>query len=241
MKLFKYIFFILAIESIFHEQLYCSDAIITFFIKEKIKPDKKKKSNYSKFVSTPLSQPSFIKAIGKDRSWLNQPGVDGLHAVYLGYIAISDHNGQISFPRQQQNDTIYILITPEIEPELMMSPCLIHNWITKHNSPAAYYQIKRKYNKELKVYYFDVTKIDIPQEIPNGTITIFAHPDEIEVPVGITLNTYSDNLILPELQATKVDTVKNSLYTLSIKQYFEHINIENKNDQLNIAAMIMNQ
>ena len=72
-------------------------------------------------------------------------------------------------------------------------------------------------------------------------LPFFAHPDQIEVPVGISLNTYSTNLILPELQAIKPDTVKNSLYTLSIKQYFEGITIEKKSDTLNIASMIMNQ
>jgi hypothetical protein len=241
MKLFKYIFLILLTQAVLQPLLDASDSVITFFIKEKQAPVKKIKNNKSTLISAPLHQPSFIKAIGKDRSWLNQPGVDGLHAIYLGYLAISDHNGQISFPRQQQNDTIYLLVTPEIEPEFMMSPSLIHGWITKNHAPAAYYEINRKHNKELKTYYFDVRKIENPQEIKNGTITIFAHPDHIHVPVGISLNTYSTNIILPELQATKVDTIKNSLYTLSIKQYFEHITIENKKDTLNIAAMILNQ
>ena len=241
MKLFKYVFLIMLFACAVEQRIQCSDAVITFFIKEKTIPKKNKKNSYQRFISAGLQQPSFIHAIGKDRSWLDQPGVDGLHAVYLGYIAISDNNGQISFPRQQQNDIIYLLITPEIEPELMMSPSLIHNWITKKNSPAAYYQINRKHNKELKAYYFDVKKIDTPEQIPNACITIFAHPDHIEIPVGISLNTYSTNFILPELHAKKLDTIKNSLYTLSIKQYFEHVNIENKNDTLNIASMIMNQ
>ena len=241
MKLFKYILLAGLLNCAIGLEIESSDSVITLFIKEKIEPKKEKRRTDSRYISPSLKQPSFIKAIGKDRSWLNQPGVDGIHAVYLGYLTISDGNGQISFPRQQQSDTVHLLITPEIEPELMMSPALIANWITKHQTPAAFYQINRKHNKNVKTYYFDVKKMEVPQEIPNGTITIFAHPDHIEVPVGISLNSYSTNLILPELQATKVNTAKNSLYTLSIKQYFEQVVIENKKDTLNIAAMIMNQ
>jgi hypothetical protein len=221
--------------------LQASDSVITLFIKEKIEPVKKVKLKNSRHISPALKQPSFIKAVGKDRSWLNQPGVDGIHAVYLGYMAISDQNGQISFPRQQQSDTVHILVTHQIEPELMMSPALVANWITKKNIPAEFYKIERKHNKEVKAYYFDVKKLKVPEEIPHGTITIFADPEHIHVPVGISLNTYSTNLILPELQATKVAIAKNSLYTLSIKQYFEQVVKENKKDTLNIAAMIINQ
>ncbi len=237
MKLFKYVIFL----GLLQNTIQSSDSVITIFIKEKIESKQEKIPKHAQYISQKLKQPSFIKAIGKDRSWLNQTGIDGIHAVYLGYLSISDQNGQITFPRQQQSDTIYLLITPQIEPELMMSPALIANWITKENTPAAFYKIERKHNKELKAYYFNVKKIDVPEEIPNGTITIFAHPDHIEVPIGISLNSYSTNLILPELQAKKVDIAKNSLYTLSIKQYFEQVIIENKKDTLNIAAMIINQ
>lgn len=241
MKSFKYKFLIFVTALIFQIKIEATDAIITFFIKEKKIEKKKPKNPNEKIMSEYLKQPSFVNAIGKDRSWLDQPGADGLHASYLGYIGTSDKNGQISFPRQQQNDTIYLLVTPEVAPEFMVSPTLIHHWITKNNMPKAFYRIERKKNKELQVYYFDVDKIDVPQEIPKNTITIYAHPDTIEVPVGISLNTYSTNFILPEIQATKVDSIKNSLYTLSIKQYFEQINIESKNEMPSIATMVVNQ
>ncbi len=240
MKLFRCVFLILATGLIFQIKIEAVDAVITFFIKEKTQNKTKHKSSNTKLVSECLVQPSFINAVGKDRSWLDQPGVDGIQASYLGYIATSDKNGQITFPRQQQNDTIHILVVPEIEPEFIISGSLISHWITKHNYPAAFYEISRKKNKTLKTYYFDVKKLPIPQDIPLNTVIIFAHPDHIEVPVGISLNTYSTNFILPELQAQKIDTIKNSLYTLSIKQYFEQIKIEHKNDMPSIATMVVN-
>lgn len=241
MRSFKYIFYMIAVGIVFQPKINADDAVITFFIKEQ-KPEQLKARVYdTKVTSVSLVQPSFIRAVGKDRSWLHQPGVDGLQASYLGYIMTSDKNGQVTFPRHQQNDTMYLLVTPEIEPEFMINPTLIHHWITKHNRPLAFYEIARKKNKKLNVYYFEVKKMPIPHDIPMNTITIYAHPDHIQVPLGISLNTYSTNFILPELQAKKIDTIKNSLYTLSIKQYFEHINIESKNDGLNIATMVMNR
>jgi len=240
MKSFKYVFLIIATGFIFQLKIEAVESVITFFIKEKTQKTMVRKSSNTKLISESLVQPSFINAVGKDRSWLDQPGVDGIQASYLGYIATSDKNGQITFPRQQQNDTIHILVTPEIEPEFMISGTLISHWITKHNRPAAFYEISRKKNKTLKTYYFDVKKLSIPHDIPLNTVIIFAHPDHIHVPVGISLNTYSTNFILPELQAQKMDTIKNSLYTLSIKQYFEQIKIEHKNDTTSIATMVIN-
>lgn len=241
MKSFKYVFLIIATGIIFQGKIKANGSVITFFIKEKKIIQNKPEHPNKKFVSQSLVQPSFVHAIGKDRSWLDQPGVNGIQASYLGYTALSDGNGQITFPREQQNDIIHLLITPQVEPDFMMSPSLIHHWITTKNRPAKFYKIERKKDKKLKIYYFDVATLEVPLDIPLNTITIYAHPDHIHVPVGISLNTYSTNFILPELEAHKVDTVKNSLYTLSIKQYFEQINIDNKQDKLSIATMVTNQ
>lgn len=241
MKSFKYIF-LLSIAGLFIElKIEAINSVITFFVKEEKIKNKKNTHPGNKVISQILTQPSFVNATGTDRSWLDQPGVDGLYASYLGYLAISDANGQITFPREQQNDTIHLLITPQVQPEFMISPSLIHHWITKRHSPAAFYEISRKKEKGLNVYYFDTKKIDVPQDIPLNTITIYADPDHIHVQTGISLNTYSTNLVLPELEAQKENTVKNSLYTLSIKQYFEQINKENKNNMTSIATMVMNQ
>ena len=241
MKSFRCILFIASVGLLYNPEINCVQAVITFFIREEAQKKDDPILYNDAYISQKLIQPSFIKAIGKDRSWLHQPGVDGLQASYLGYIATSDKNGQITFPRQQQSDTIYLLVTPQIQPEYMLSPTLIHHWITKKNHPAACYEINRKKNKKLNTYYFDIKKVDIPQDIEHNTIIIYAHPDHIKVPVGILLNTYSTNFILPELQAKKIDIAKNSLYTLSIKQYFEQINIESKNDMPTITTMVLNQ
>jgi hypothetical protein len=240
MKSFKIVFLII-ISTCISSQKIKSNAVITFFIKEKKVKEIKSENHNERIVSKSLQQPSFVHGIEKDRSWLDQPGVDGLYASYLGYLTVSDKNGQITFPRQQQNDIIHLLITPEVQPEFMISPTLIHNWITKKKSPADFYEINRKKNKKLQTYYFDIKKIKIPEKIPMNTIIIYSDPDTINLDTGIFLNTYSTNFILPDLQAKKINSIKNSLYTLSIKQYFEQINIESENDMQTISSMVMNQ
>lgn len=240
MKRFKYIFCMLTTIILFYQPLNATDAVITIFIKEKTMQQATARQQI-KNISLPLQQPSFVHAISKDRSWLSQPGVDGIYATYLGYITLSDTNGQISFPREQQSETVYLLITPQIAPEFMMSPSLIYNWITIKKAPAVFYKIERKYHEGFKRYYFVVDTQEIPHDVPFNTITIFAHPDHINVTTGISLDTYSPNLVLPELQAQKTFTNKNSLYTLAIKQYFELINIENQYNKANITSMIFNQ
>lgn len=245
MKSFKYIFLIIATQATFQANIIANQAVITFFVKEKLHQKKPKNSEH-KFISPSLHQPSFVHAAGKDRSWLNQLGVDGLQASYLGYSCLSDSNGQIVFPRNQQSDTIYLLITPDMQAEFMMYPTLIHHWVPIKNQPAALYEMTHKKNEKLSVYYFETKKLDIKDYQASlhdlhNIIVLYAHPDHIDVPIGISLSNYSSNLILPELQAHKVDIVKNSLYTLPIKQYFEPIDRENKHDKLNIASMIFNQ
>lgn len=244
MKLFNFLFLIGLITLQYHHS-YAIDKMITFFIKQAEQQNhrigNKKNKKGTPWISAPLQQPSFIYAIGKDRSWLHQPGIDGIHAIYLGFMAISDHNGQIQFPLKQQHDSIHLLITPQINPDMMLSPTLIESWTLQKETPFAMYKIDRKRNKKLNLYYFQVTKIDPPAQIPLDTIIILADPETIKVPIGICLNTYSDNFILPELQALKKETVKNSLYTLSIKQYFEQINKNSQHSAKNIADMIVNQ
>lgn len=241
MKTFKYILFFTMIKIFCYHKIDASNAVITFFIKEKLEKKENTTTYNEQLISKKLAQPSFIKAISKDRSWLHQPGVDGIQASYLGYITTSDKNGQITFPRIHQSDTVHLLVTPQIEPEFMISPTLLHHWITKNRQPADYYQIDRKKNKKLNTYYFDVKKIEIPKDIEPNVIILYADPNHIEIPLGILLNTYSTNFILPEIQAKKIDIAKNSLYTLSIKQYFEQIDIESKNDMPTITTMVLNQ
>jgi len=250
MKLFKYILLTIAINTTVPLAINCSDSTIRFFIREEIQNQKKEDARDDQdFISKPLSQPSFVRGIIQDQPLMKSSGVDGIVATYLGYFTISDKNGEIAFPRKQQTDIMHILVTPEILPVFMIEPSVIHHWEIKKDQPVALYQIARKVYKEFipgfgkfKAYYFDIEKIDVPKNnvIPFNTITLYAHPNDIIIPTEPLKNYYSTDFMLPEITAKKDSITKNSLYTLSIKQYFEQIDIENQKNIMNMAAIIAN-
>ena len=264
MKSFKLIFLISFFSIMFYGHIYAVDTVITLFIKqaEKISPQEID-NRPIELVSEKLIQPSFVFGKPKHLAPSNNEGIAGINATYLGYITTSNKNGQITFPRKQQSDQIYILITPKILPNFIVGPTLIHHWEIDQSQPAEMYEVNRKKDKKLNTYYFDVINLkeaikdpSTPKKdaqnylnilkskdaIPFNTITLLTDPANITVPMGITLNNYSTNFILPTLTANnEFDTTENSLYTLSIKQYFEQINIESKNDSPKIATIIGNQ
>jgi len=243
MKIIKYILCISIISHVFNQNIECSSSVVTFFIKKAKHSPIKPVIIHDDKNSIYLRQPSFINGIEEKTTIFDNDGVGGITASYLGQITVSNKNGQITFPRKQQSDTIYILVTSEIAPIFIIGPTLIHHWKCKSKESAKLYQVNRKKNKELNIYYFDIKEIDIMEnkDFPINSIIIYADPDKITIPTGVSLNTYSTNFILPDITTTEVDFFKNSLYTVSIKQYFEQIKIESKNDKPNIITIVGNQ
>jgi hypothetical protein len=248
MKTFKYLFLYVIIVSCSSLSIKAIDSMITVFITAK-KNTTPPQPQGTTLVSASLAQPTFITSPHQKKELECQNGIAGIAASYIGYFTISNKNGQIAFPRKHQSDEIYLLVTPEVEPVFMIKPSLIHHWQIKKDQPTAFYKIVRKVNKDsaTKIYYFEVEKLDVAQdlpktgEIPLNTITIYAHPESISIKTGIMLNTYSTNFVLPPLEALADQGSKNSLYTLLIKRYFEQINIETKNDKPTISSMIINK
>lgn len=247
---------------LFHQNTHAVESVVTFFIKNKeLQHNENFDQELTSIVSEKISQPSYVIGYKKDVA-SNQDGIRGIQAAYLGYMATSNKNGQLSFPRKQQSDTILLFITPQIKPIFMIHPTLIHHWQVDPSQPIEIYEINRNKDKKLNSYYFDI--IDIKQAlknqkldekksemyqniisgtlaIPFNTVTIFADPKNISVPIGTPQNYYSTNFILPTLSGEKVDMTENSLYTLSIKQYFEQVNIATKNDGTHRATIVTNQ
>lgn len=263
MKSFKLIYLIGTLQIIFHTNIHGIDNVITFFINHApIEKTKEIDSYPSESISKKLMQPAYLFGIPNKESLIEPRGFNGINAMYLGYITTSTKNGQISFPRKQQTDEMYLLITPKILPVFMIAPSLLYGWNIDQSQPIAMYQINRKKHKKLDTYYFDIKNIndiindsatdhetimkyknilDGTNAIPFNTVTLIANPENIHVPQGISLNHYSPNLILPTLTTKNVDITEHSLYTLTIKQYFEQINIESKCESSEIATIIANQ
>lgn len=155
---------------------------------------------------------------------------EGIFATYFGYITSSNHNGQLLFVRKHQKDEIKLLITPMIEP-VMMIDLTIHHWQVAPHVPARLYSLVRKQDEETKAYYWDVHDEQIPdnKRIELDTMVIFADPDKILVPTGITLTTKSPHLILPDIYARKhLQRALEALRVLRIKQFFSPVLSETK-------------
>lgn len=263
MKKFNLVYVMGLSTILFHAQMHTVDTVITFFIKNDQTQDTESiDQNVTEVVSGKLTQPSYIMKHNSNPVSSELDGVRGIPAVYLGYLATSNKNGQVSFPRKQQSDTIHLLITPKIQPIFMLHPTLIHHWQIDSSQPVEMYEINRKKDKKLNTYYFDTINIKQAiqtktfddaksetyksilagkQAIPLNTVTIFSDPTSMNVPTGVTYNYYSPNFILPTLSAKEVDRTENSLYTLSIKQYFEQVGILSKSDGANLATILANQ
>ena len=237
MKLLKKAFFLVFLTTSY---TYSIDSVITMFIHRypdiQLPADKETLDTISK----KLSQPGYLTN-RMMKSKRVETGVRGVSSFYLGYISLSDHNGQITFPRKQQKATINLLITRKIQPVYIVAPETIANWMLDKHETAEMYQFTLHQDSETKLYYIYTKKIEVPKDrmISLDTIILIAKPENIVVPEGATITHYSPNLILPDIYTKKhFDISYNALYTVSIKQYFGQDLSEYKLKDENIAKIL---
>lgn len=226
-------------------KLHATENMITMFIRQfpmLTQEDVTNKPNQATY-SAPLQQPDFTQPTGTTKPHKAAgSGYEGVTASYLGYISVTNHNGQISFPRKQQSSSVYILVTPRILPIFMIAPTTIHHWQLHPSMPAELYKVEQKADEITGLYYFTTIKQTLPKDhkIDMNTIIIYADPNEVVVPEGATITKYTTNLTLPNIYVKNINITKASLYALSIKEYFEQINEMYKNSSLDVATMITN-
>jgi hypothetical protein len=149
-------------------------------------------------------------------------GTEGVLATYMGFVAVSSVDGQISFIRNHKNPGVTILISQVIEPIMMLSN-IVHHWEIKPDVPARMYTMQRIQDEETKLYYWDTQEVTLPENrrISLETIVIFAKPDNIVVPTGITLTEGGPQLVLPTIYTRKgFNLVPRSLVFLKIRHFF---------------------
>ena len=201
--------------------------------------DKLNEEQVSKY-SKKLQQPDYLfKKIVK--STRVATGAKGIMGIYLGFVSLSDHNGQMIFPRKQHKPEVNFLITKAIKPVYMIAPETVHNWMLDPTQPTEMYRFALQHDAPTGLYYVDTKKTDLPHDhmISLDTIVMIANPKNVFVPEGATITHDSPNLILPNIYIRKNFNFEyNALYTLSIKQYFEQINQEYKHDDQSVAMII---
>lgn len=149
-------------------------------------------------------------------------GTSGVLATYMGFVGVSSVDGQITFIRNHKNPGVNILIAQTIEPIMMLSN-IVHHWEIKPEVPAAMYSMNRKQDDETKLYYWDTQELPLPENkrIPLETIVIFAKPDNIVVPTGITITEGGAQLVLPTIYTRKgFNLVPRTLVFLKIRHFF---------------------
>ncbi len=238
MKLIKYTTALLMLFTI--PKIHTINSIITLSIQKyptiKMPLDQKEIDTYSK----KLQQPGYLyKKILQNHH--SDGGVHGIMGFYLGHVALSDHNGYMTFPRKQQSSNINFLVTKGIKPVYMIAPSTLANWMIDASHPAQMYTFTFKQDNKTKLYYFQASKTDLPEKnmIPLDTIILIADPKNVVIPDGATVSYYSPNLILPTIYIKKnFNFSYNALYTTTIKQYFDRVHKQYKQEEQSVLKTI---
>jgi len=217
--------------------------IITFFVKEypEVQLPEKFQVATSSTISEALGQPDYLNP--KDHN--NQPkkaNVSGIWALHKGYARASSYFGQISFPRKQQSETVYLIITEKINPTFIVGPSTVGYWELDPNSSIAIYEISMEYDEDANSYYFNTKKIDPPEDnqVSMQAIVIPGKPEHVYVPEGASITEFTANLTLPTIYIKKeFDRSYNASYVTNLRMYFEQVTEEYQENDLTNSTLMM--
>lgn len=154
----------------------------------------------------------------------------GIYGSYFGYLCSSNTAGQIIFPRKHNDSSFKLVIAEKIEP-LFMLENTINTWAIPAKTDYAYYAIERKKDEKTNLYFWDVTKDELPKDraLPLNVITLIAKPEELYVPTGITVTTNTAQITLPPIFVkSTIQLTNNALSVVPIRQFFEAISRTSK-------------
>ena len=167
--------------------------------------------------------------------------VEGIIATYGGFVASSNYNGELSFPRKHQKAIVDIIITPEIIPVPLFESTILH-WKRVPGAPAIMYRCEQLYNAQKEHYYWQTQEVPLPENmsIPLAAIVIIAKPKNVRMEVGDTITNETGNLVLPDIYVKKgINIIENSSYMLTIRHLFKPIQTEENREPLKIVTQII--
>jgi hypothetical protein len=201
-------------------QLYAMDAgpAITFFVRE----------------YPTIKQPQKTSAFTSDMA--------SVFVAYAGYLTVSAHlTGMVQFPRKAINPAFSILVTDRIDP-ILLAHNTVHHWELELGVPVALYRVEKKYDADSKTYYWQTQAENPPKDnmVSINTIVIFAQPDHVVIPEGITITDDLDtpNLILPDIYI-KPGIDEEEWAVLNLKNFLSPINLEYKKSEATNAIQIL--
>lgn len=202
-----------------------ADEVITFFVRP---------YPYGNAGVGPRAFACNLNQAGKIAEYCLQGGmrttiVAGIFFSYAGFLDITSINGQVSFPRKEAQRTAQLtfLVTDKITP-IPIKNHIISHWELEPGTPAELYTIERKWDKDARLFYWETSQAELPDNriIPQSTIIMFAKPKHVYVPIGASVAQFEPNLVLPDIfvrEAIKSPT--NALSLLELRQFFGPIGI----------------
>jgi hypothetical protein len=204
-----------------YQIIFCVPTI-TFFIRSY--PEVPQEISPEKLVNQ-LAAPGKLSAKAFKNNVLKNEVFNGIFSTYFGYLALSDFTGKVTFPRRTIEPSFKLLITQSIIPITMIGNT-IHHWEINPAVPTELYTIERKQDSDTKAWFWQVQKGNLPKNniITLDTIVLFAKPEKIYVPEGITLTDNNPQLFLPNIYAKKgLNIPARALWVLTVKHLFGSI------------------
>lgn len=210
-----------------------ADPRIVLFLKEEPLTDAEK-------ISKKLAKPAKLAKYAA-KGMLTSSLVEGIVATYGGFVTASDYNGELSFPRKHQKNSVDIVITPEVIPVPLFESTMV-NWKRVPGVPAVMYRCQEMYNAQKEEYYWHVQEVPLSDDmtIPLAAIIIIAQPKNVRMDIGDNPTNETGNFVLPNVYVKKgIDTLKNSSYMLLIRHLFKPIQTEENREPLKILTQIL--
>lgn len=202
---------------VYHADIHSQHKIM-FFVREY--PSLKDTIDVEKFLKKMQDPEKAARKILKLQ--LRAYAKPGLFASYGGFITVSNNEGKIVFPRKHQRPFVYMIVTPDVTPVLMLGKT-VHHWELHAHLPVEVYRFEFKQDSETQLYYWDVQPDERPADnsVPLDSIVVIGKPKNIYIPTGITIKKDSPHLFLPDIYARKgFNILTNSLNTLKAKHFF---------------------
>lgn len=230
-----------------HFYTHTTDSTVTIFVQKypylsksevaqlKKSPDSSQLSKYSQAIK----QPDYLYK-NTIKNYNQKNILPGIMCMYAGNVTLSNPEGQISFPRLQQTQDMYILITEKIFPAYMIAPATINNWMINPQYPTEMYLMKHEFDGKTNLSYYQTTKVDLPKNnnIPLNTLIFIADPQTMFIPLGATIVDSSSNITLPTIYVKKgFCFIKNTLFNLATNQYFRDTNPSVKQDEQTVMLI----
>lgn len=158
--------------------------------------------------------------------------ISGFLAIYNGYSDFSNTDGQVFFPLEQEEQKIYLVITPNIKLKNIMGQTFSHYELLPSKRDYTKIYLFEKQIDVNKQYFWKVTQEELPASniLDKKTVIILTKAKNLYVRTGDFMTNNNKQMVLPRNIFAINDDGKNdvAINFVPIKKYFEATEIEEK-------------